>query len=102
MAINLEEYSMMIVTFSGVAKSAALEAIDLAEEGKDTTEKLKEVEEALQMAGQKHFEILGASANEKIELDILFIHAEDQMLNAETTFELAKKMIRMYKKIYGK
>ncbi len=101
MAINLEQHSMMIVTFSGMAKSAALEAIDLADEGKDTTEKLKEAEENLGLAGQEHFKVLTASAQEDIKLDILFIHAEDQMLNAETTIALAKKMVRMYEKING-
>ncbi len=102
MAINLEQHAMMIVTFSGIAKSAALEAIDLAEEGKDYTEKFNEVEENLRLAGQEHFKVLSASADEEIKIDILFIHAEDQMLNAETTFNLAKKMVRIYEKINGK
>ncbi len=101
MAINLEQHSMMIVTFAGMAKSAALEAIDLADEGKDASEKFTEAEENLKLAGQEHFKVLAASAEEDIKLDILFIHAEDQMLNAETTLALAKKMVRMYEKING-
>ncbi len=96
---NLEQHSMMIVTFAGVAKSAALEAIDLAEQGLDYKEKFQEAEDNLKLAGEEHFKVLALSANEEIKIDVLFIHAEDQMLNAETTLLLAKKIVKIYERI---
>ncbi len=102
MTFKLEEHSMMMVTFAGMAKSSALEAIDLAEEGKEYQHLFEEVENNLKLAGQEHFKVLQASAESEVKLDVLFIHAEDQMLNAETTYELAKRMVRIFNKINGK
>ncbi len=99
MSKTLEQYSMMMVTYSGMAKSSALEAIDLAEEGKDYLPKFEEAEENLKLAGQEHFELLSKSATEEIKIDILLMHAEDQMLNAETTLALAKKMVKIYERL---
>lgn len=98
---SLEQNSMMIITFAGMAKSNALEAIDAADEGKDYKALLEEAQNNLKLASDEHFKVLSASAEEDIKINVLFLHAEDQMLNAETTFQLAKKMIRMHEKING-
>lgn len=98
----LDEISMMLITFAGSAKALSIQMIDEAESGKDTTETLKEIEENLKLAGEQHFKILQMSATEEIKPTVLFLHAEDQMMNAETIFIMAKKLVAIHGKINEK
>ncbi len=99
---NIESISMMMITYSGMAKSSAMEAIGLAEKGEDATAKFDEAEENLRLAGQEHMKLLSMSANEEVKVNVLLLHAEDQMLNAETTILLSKKIVDLHIKIDGK
>ncbi len=99
---KLDEISMMLITYAGTARSKSIELIDLAEKGKDTESTIKEIEENLKLAGQEHFKILQLSASEEVKPTVLFLHAEDQMMNAETLFIVAKKFVKVYKNINEK
>lgn len=96
---NLDQISMMIISYSGIVRSLCIELIDLAEEGKSTQDTIVEIEENLKNAQKEHFNVLTLSSKENINLSILFLHAEDQMMAAETLYIVAKKFIRVYQKI---
>lgn len=100
MDFKLEEISMQIITFAGTAKSLALEMIDTAKAGESVDKIVEEIEENIRLAGEQHFKIISASANPDVEIkpDVLFIHAEDQMMSAETIYLLAKQIISFNEK----
>ncbi|MFV0381413.1 MAG: PTS lactose/cellobiose transporter subunit IIA [Breznakia sp.] len=98
---TLEECSMMIIAYSGAAISSSLAAVEKSDEGEEFEYLFEEAENNLGEANKVHFEVLHKSASEKIDIDVLFIHAEDQMLNAQTIITLSKKLARIHKK-YGK
>ncbi len=96
---DLETHSMMIITYAGMAKSSALEAIDCSERNEDYKLHIEEAEKNLKLAGEEHFKVLALSAQEEVKLNILFIHAEDQMMNAETILLLAKRMVKIFERL---
>lgn len=96
------EIAMMIIMHAGTAKSLAVEAIDLADEGKfdEAQKSIVDAEASYTEAAKEHFKAIQADSEEGgLKLNVLFIHAEDQMLNAETIIVLAKKMIKLHEKI---
>lgn len=99
-----EEVSMMIVAYAGEAKSKAIEAIDLAEEGKfeEADAKIEEAYESLKNAGQEHFKALQADINGELALNLLLMHAEDQFITIESFILVSTKLIKIYKKIESK
>lgn len=96
---NLENISMMIIAYAGSAKSFALEAYDEAIEGNfdKAKELMKKASENLKLSNKEHFQTLSVSANGNLKLNVLFIHAEDQMMAAETIITLVEKMINLIK-----
>lgn len=95
---KLDQISMMIITYAGTARSRSILMIDAAERGEDIEPYIKEIEENIKLAGQEHHKVLTLSANEEVVPTILFIHAEDQMMSAETIFILAKKLAKVYQR----
>lgn len=96
------EIAMMIIMHAGTAKSLAVEAIDLADQGKfeEANKSIEEAEASYTEAAKEHFKAIQADSEDGgLNLNVLFIHAEDQMLNSETIIILAKKMIALHKKI---
>ncbi len=97
---ELANISMMLITYSGSAKSMAIEAINLAEKSKfkESDEMIENAQKEYLLAGKEHYKALQADNKNEIKMDILFIHAEDQYLNTETILILAEKFINIYKK----
>ena len=98
---ELEKISMQIITWAGMAKSFAMEAINKAEEGQPYQEILNSASENLKKAHEIHFQAiqLDAKEDEGVKINVLFLHAEDQMMSAETIITLANKMVKIYEKI---
>lgn len=99
---DLDKISMMLISYSGAARSLSVNLIDAAEKGEPTQPIIEEIEENLKLAGQEHFKVLQLSATQEIEVSVLFLHSEDQMMAAETLFLLAKKFVAVYDKINEK
>ncbi|ASP28430.1 PTS system, cellobiose-specific IIA component [Spiroplasma corruscae] len=100
--IDWEKISMTIISNVGEAKSNAILAIDEAENDnfKDAEILLKKSEELMILAEQEHMEVIVQEAQGiKHPFKLLFVHAEDQMLNTQTIIIMAKKLINIYKKI---
>lgn len=94
------QQSMELIFFAGNAKSLAMTAIGLAEEGdvEAAQAKLKEARKELSnshkiQTGMMKEEIDGTP----IEKSILLIHSQDHFMGASLTCDLAQKFINVYK-----
>lgn len=96
---DLELIAFEIISNVGTAKSLAIEAIRQAKEGKYdlAKEKLLQCNDFMINAHHSHTTLIQKEASgEKIEISLIIMHAEDQMLSAETIIVLANEMIEMY------
>ena len=96
---ELEKISMMIITYAGISKSASIQAMDNAEKGLPYKDLLESAEENLNKSHKEHFKAIKIDAEKGVNMNVLFIHAEDQMMNSETLFIIAKRMAGIYEKI---
>ena len=91
-----------IIASVGTARSSYIGAIDAAAEGNfEEAEKLiKEGQEAFTQGHDAHAQLLTKTAQgEKVEMDLLLTHAEDQLMSAEAFGILAERFVALYKKI---
>ncbi|WP_291649436.1 PTS lactose/cellobiose transporter subunit IIA [Clostridium sp.] len=96
---GLELISFEIISNVGMAKSLAIEAVREVRDGKyeDAKGKLKESNTYMIQAHKAHSSLIESEANgEKVEFSLILMHAEDQMLSAETIIVLVEEMIEMY------
>ena len=95
-----------IVAAVGAAKSAYIDAIGMAKEGDfEGAEKSIAEGNADYLEGHNaHTTMIqkDASGEEKAEFQLILLHAEDQMMSAETFQVVAKEFIEVYKKLYAK
>ena len=99
---GLELISFNIISNVGTAKSMGLEALMKGRSGKmEEAEKLLQEASAFMKEGHKsHIGLIQDEAKgNKQEFSLLFMHAEDQMMSAETILCLAREMIYMQKEI---
>lgn len=90
-----------IIANVGSARSCFIEAIDLAGEGKidEAESRVAEGEQFFLTGHAKHGEMVAQEASgEHVEPSIILIHAEDQLMSAETFKILAGKFIDLAKK----
>lgn len=97
--MNYEELIIKLITQSGDAKSFAMEAIQLAKQ-KDfekARECLEQASEQLVLAHKQQTELIQREAlGDKIEVTLLLIHAQDHLMNAITTKDLASEIVELY------
>lgn len=99
---GIELICFQIISSVGMARGSYIEAIDLAEEGKydEALAKIKEGEEFFTEGHHAHAKLIQNEASgEKTEIVLLLLHAEDQLMSAETFKILAEKFIGLNKKI---
>ncbi len=97
---ELYEQSFMLIMHSGNARSNAIEAIQsIKQMNPDECEaKLKEADKEFVKAHHIQTELIQKEAEgETFEIPIIFIHAQDHLMNAMTTVELAKEIIYVHK-----
>lgn len=99
---NSEQVSFEMIAKNGAARSLFLEAIQEAKKGKyKEARRLMEDGEALIVEGHIiHGNLITQFAlGEHVEMDLLLVHAEDQMMAAEMFKLLAREFIEIYEKI---
>lgn len=99
---GIETICFQLISFAGSAKSCYMEALQAAQESKfDEAEKLmKEGLSLFQQGHRVHATLIQQEANEeKIDIRLLLMHAEDQMMSAETIQNLAEQIITLYKRL---
>jgi cellobiose PTS system EIIA component len=97
---ELELVAFEIISNVGMAKSLAIEAIREARKG-DYGESEKKIEEAKKFLIEGHHAHSGLihkeASGEKLEFSLIIMHAEDQLINAETIKDIAIEIIEMSK-----
>lgn len=99
---DLEQYCMQIISKAGAAKSICFEALNLAQNGKfdGAQDMLKKASDVFLDAHLVHGELITLEASGELkEITLLLLHAEDQLMSAETTKDLITEMIKLYKRI---
>lgn len=100
-----EQNSFEIILYAGNAKELAIQAISLAKKGgyQEAEECLLKAKEQLIQTHEQHKELLVRLANgEKVEVDLLMVHAEDYLSSAQQQTWIAEEMIDLYKRLEGK
>lgn len=101
---ELEKESFAIIAHTGEARSAYQEAVRAAKSGdfEAAQRLLAEGEEALIAGHVVHGSILAREGTpDKAAVDLLLVHAEDQLMNAETFRFLAREMVEIHQKLAG-
>lgn len=102
---GIELISFGIISKVGIARSCFVEAMRYAQ-ANDFVSAENSIEEGINQLreGHKiHAELIQREANnEKIELCLLLLHAEDTMMSAEVLEITAKEIITLHKKMQPK
>jgi cellobiose PTS system EIIA component len=99
---GLELISFKIISAVGTAKSMYIEAIELAKEGKiqEAKEMILNGEQTFVEGHRAHAELVQKEASgEKSEFSILLMHAEDQLMSAESFGILSKQFVDLYERL---
>ncbi len=91
-----------IIAAVGTARSCYINAIDAAAAGnfEEAEASIKEGQEAFTGGHDAHAQLLTKTAQgEKVEMDLLLTHAEDQLMSAEAFGILAERFVALYKRL---
>jgi len=98
----MENIIFKLISYSGEAKSFSMESIAHAKTGNfEEAEKcLQLADKSLEEAHKEQTKLIQSEArNEKIEITLLMVHAQDHLMNAITVRDLAIEFVDMYKKM---
>ena len=101
---NLELISFQIISAVGMAKSTYIQAMKLAEKGDFETAKakIKEGDQQFVKGHEAHADLIQKEASgDKVVPTILLMHAEDQLLSAETIKVMALEIIKLNQRLYA-
>lgn len=100
MSEEMEMAVLSIISNTGMAKSSYYRAVEEASKGNvEKAENLLKSGKEYYLEGHKSHRILiseDADGNCE-EVNILMVHAEDQLSSAESAYEWADKMVHLYK-----
>lgn len=102
---GLELISFQIISSVGTARSMYIEAIHEAKKGKieEAKQMIKEGEKYFHEGHKAHAKIIQEEASgNKTELNILLMHAEDQLMSAEAFLIIAEELIDVYERMETK
>lgn len=99
---GLELICFQIISASGGAESAYMAALEAAKEG-DYEEAEKMIKEGDEMLNQGHAPhatlVQQEAAGNSPEVSLILIHAEDQMMGAESFKAMVEEFIEVYKQL---
>ncbi|AGX42006.1 PTS lactose/cellobiose transporter subunit IIA [Clostridium saccharobutylicum] len=99
---GIELIAFEIISNVGMAKSLALEALRDVREGKydEAEKKMSEASDYIVKGHHAHASLIQKeAAGEKVEFSLIIMHAEDQMMAAETIKSLIEEMIEVFKEL---
>lgn len=99
---NIQVVSFDIILHSGSARSLVHEAFAAMREGnfEESSKKLEEANDELLLAHKSQTQLLQDYASgQKIEVEIILVHAQDHLMTTMTLREMAIEMENLYKKI---
>ncbi|HWO78065.1 MAG TPA: PTS lactose/cellobiose transporter subunit IIA [Bacillus sp. (in: firmicutes)] len=98
--LTSEQINFMLILHSGNARSKVVQAIREYREGnvEEADHLLIQAEEDLQVAHQIHFKMVQQEASgDKVEFNLLLMHAEDHLMSTLTMKELVKELLDLFK-----
>ena len=101
---KLDVTCFQIISNVGSAKSLYIEAIQLAKKQQieDARNKINEGEELYRIGHKVHYELVTKMANgEDVPVNLLLLHAEDQLMATDTFCIMAKEIVELYEKLYN-
>ena len=102
MTPEMETSCFGIITYVGTARSCFINAIQCAKKGdfQEADALISQGDEAYTQGHHIHADLLTLDANGKLEHGgLILMHAEDQIMSAETFRVLAEEFIDVYKKM---
>lgn len=99
---GIELLAFQMISFNGSARSCFVEAIMAAKEGdfERSEQLMAEGEEQFVEGHRVHAQLIQKEASgEETKVNLLLIHAEDQMMSAETLKIVAAELIDIHKRI---
>ena len=102
MTPKMETSCFGIITYVGTARSCFINAIQCAKKGdfQEADALISQGDEAYTQGHHIHADLLTLDANGKLEHGgLILMHAEDQLMSAETFRVLAEEFIDVYKKM---
>lgn len=99
---GLEQLAFELISNSGSARSYTFEALDLARKGKtkEANEKMDIAKEEILKAHKMQTQLIQKEANgNKIEINILLVHAQDHLMSSILAKDLIEELISMQKEI---
>lgn len=102
---NLELVAFEIISNVGMGKSLVIEALRDARKGnyEEAGKKIEEAQEFLIKGHHAHTSLIQKeAAGEKLEFSLIIMHAEDQLMSAETIKDLVIEIIEMHKDLSSK
>lgn len=97
---DMELIAFEIISNVGMAKSLIIEAIREGRSGNYelANQKVKEANEFFVRGHHSHTELIQREASgEQLKFSLIIMHAEDQLMNAETIRDLGVEIIEMHK-----
>lgn len=101
---SLELISFQIISAVGSAKSCYIEAMKMAEKGdfEDIEAKIKEGDLEFNKGHEAHASLIQKEASgEQTAPNILLMHAEDQLMSAETIKLMTLEIIKLNQRLYA-
>lgn len=101
---DIETLLMQIISYSGDCKSSCIEALDLfkEEDYSQVNSKLKSAYNSLLKAKKIHAKLLSESVDSRtMQISLFLVHAEDQLMSAETIITLVRKFLEIIEKKEG-
>lgn len=102
-AEEIQAVAFDIILGAGDGRALIHEAFELMREGsyKEAEGKLDEANEKLVDSHQSQTGLLKEYASgEKVEMDIIMVHAQDHLMTTMTLREVALEMMKMYKELH--
>ena len=99
---DLELVCFQIISNVGNARSEFIEAIQEAKKGEFVRayEKMDEGEKSFQLGHEFHAKLISKEANKQtVQTSLLLIHAEDQLMSAESFKIIADEFIATYERM---
>lgn len=99
---GLELTCFQMISYAGAAKSKFFEALATAKNNdfEAANEMLNEGQELLIQAHLEHALLIKKEANlETVQITLLLLHAEDQLMSAESARDQLREMIELYQVI---
>ncbi len=98
------ETATLVILHSGNARALVSKALEAAynEDLNEAQKKIKKAEEEISTAHKVQTEVIQSEARgQGLEFSLLMTHAQDSLMVTMSEINMAKQMLKMYKKLYS-